>query len=282
MNQLATTTQPPLSISELEAMAGHIVRSGLFGMRKVEEAVALMIVEQAENRHPGTVASEYHIIQGRPALKADAILARFQSAGGKVEWHEYSDTVVSGTFSHPSGGSLKVDWDMDRAKAAGLGGKDNWKKYPRQMLRARVISDGVRGVYPAVLQGFYTPEEVQDFAPAPAPAPIQSAPKPAPKKLKTPEAAPVVEAEVVEAKPVEAKPVEVEVVENNTVTEDRAWINTLEPVLGTHELPVNAFLTAKGQIQVGQTWRDLAEGEYRKRIIANPEGFLGAATGGTK
>lgn len=260
-------------------MAGHIVRSGLFGLRKIEEAVALMIVAQAENRHPGTVASEYNIIQGRPALKADAILARFQSAGGKVEWHDYTDECVTGTFSHPAGGSLKVDWDMNRAKAAGLGGKDNWKKYPRQMLRARVISDGVRGVYPAVLQGFYTPEEVQDFAPAAftaAPA-LPVAPKAAPKKVKTPDTAPVVEAEVVEA-----KTVEVEVVENNFVSEEGAWINTLEPVLGAHELPVNAFLTAKGQIEVGQTWRNLAEGEYRKRIIANPDGFLGAATGATK
>ena len=266
--QLATTTQQP-SISELEAMAGHIVKSGLFGIKKVEEAVALMLIAVAEHRHPGTVASEYNIILGRPALKADAILARFQSAGGKVEWHDYTDTIVSGTFSHPAGGSLKVDWDMDRAKAAGLGGKDNWKKFPRQMLRARCISDGVRGVYPAVLQGFYTPEEVQDFAPstsAPAPAP---APAPA-KKAKKIEPEP----EVIE---INAK--EIVVVENNIVAEDNSWINDLEPVLGQNEVAVNAFLATKGQIDAGKTWRDLEDNEYRNRIIANPAGFVGAATG---
>ena len=71
-------------VTELEAMASHIVKSGLFGLKRQEEAVALMLVAQAEGRHPGTVAAEYHIIQGRPALKADAILARFQQAGGKV------------------------------------------------------------------------------------------------------------------------------------------------------------------------------------------------------
>ena len=273
--QLTTTTQQP-SISELEAMAGHIVKSGLFGLKKVEEAVALMLIAVAENRHPGTVASEYNIILGRPALKADAILARFQSAGGKVEWHDYTDTIVSGTFSHPAGGSLKVDWDMDRAKAAGLGGKDNWKKFPRQMLRARCISDGVRGVYPAVLQGFYTPEEVQDFAPstyAPAPSTV-SAPAPAKKAKK-------VEPEVIEIKTEEVKE-EIVVVENNIVAEDNAWINDLEPVLGQNEVAVNAFLATKGQIDAGKTWRDLEDNEYRKRIIANPAGFVGAATGAKK
>lgn len=275
--QLATTTQQP-SITELEAMAGHIVKSGLFGIKKVEEAVALMLIAVAEHRHPGTVASEYNIILGRPALKADAILARFQSAGGKVEWHDYTDTIVSGTFSHPAGGSLKVDWDMDRAKAAGLGGKDNWKKFPRQMLRARCISDGVRGVYPAVLQGFYTPEEVQDFAPStstPAPAPAPAiVPAPAKKAKK-------VEPEVIEIKTEEVKE-EIVVVENNIVAEDATWIADLEPVLGKNEDAVNAFLATKGQIDAGKTWRDLEDNEYRKRIIANPAGFVGAATGGKK
>lgn len=274
--QLATTTQPA-SVTELEIMANHIVKSGLFGLRKTEEAVALMLVAQAEGRHPGTVAAEYHIIQGRPALKADAILARFQSAGGKVEWSEYTDECVSGTFSHPAGGSLKVDWDMNRAKAAGLGTKDNWKKYPRQMLRARVISDGVRGVYPAVLQGFYTPEEVQDFAPstsATAPAIVFATAKKA-KKVEP-------EPEVIEIKTEEVKPEEIAVVENNIVAEDGSWIANLEPVLGQNEDAVNAFLSTKGQIDAGKTWRDLEDNEYRKRIIANPAGFVGAATGGKK
>lgn len=267
MTQLAI--QQP-SISELEQMANHFVKSGLFGIRKIEEAVSLMIIAQAEGRHPGTVAAEYHIIQGRPALKADAILARFQSAGGKVEWKDYTDSKVSGTFSHPAGGSLYVDWDMERAKAAGLGGKDNWKKYPRQMLRARVISDGVRGVYPAVLQGFYTPEEVQDFAPstpvAVAATPVEDKPK---RKNAEPAPALVEATEVVEAV-VEVVPNPAEVAE---VFEDTDW----QGLLSANEAAVNAFLLGKSKISEGQTWRDLEEGEYLNRIRSTPEKFVGAA-----
>jgi hypothetical protein len=47
--------------------------------------------------------------------------------------------------------------------AAGLASKDVWRQYPRQMLRSRVISEGVKTVYPGVAVGVYTPEEVQDF-----------------------------------------------------------------------------------------------------------------------
>jgi hypothetical protein len=113
--------------------------------------------------HPAIAARDYHIIQGKPALKADAMLARFQAAGGMVKWKEMNDLRVCAEFSHPQGGTVEIDWDMERAKAAQLGGKDMWKKFPRQMLRARVISEGIRTVYPGATVGVYTPEEVQDF-----------------------------------------------------------------------------------------------------------------------
>ena len=148
---------------EMERMAAAIAKSGLFGMKTPEQALALMCVAQAEGRHPGSVATEYHIIQGRPTLKADTMLARFQQAGGKVEWTSYTDECVAAVFTHPSGGSVEIDWTMQRAKAAGLATKDVWKQYQRQMLRARVICEGVRTIYPGVAIGIYTPEEVMDF-----------------------------------------------------------------------------------------------------------------------
>lgn len=150
-------------ISDIERMAKAIVNSKFFGMRSIDEAMALMFIAQAEGKHPATAAQEYHVIQGRPALKADAMLGRFQAAGGKVEWKSYTDDKVSAVFSHPQGGKLEVEWTMDRAKGAGLTGKATWKQYPRQMLRSRVISEGIRTIYPGVATGIYTPEEVQDF-----------------------------------------------------------------------------------------------------------------------
>jgi hypothetical protein len=158
-------------------MANAVAKSGLFGMKTPEQAMALMLVAQAEGYSPALAARDYHIIQGRPALKADAMLARFQMAGGKVEWVTYTDTEVKATFSHAQGGSITLSWTFAQAARIGLTSKDNWKNYPRAMLRARVISEGIRTVYPGCVVGVYTPEEVSDFAPAerdvtPAPAAV--------------------------------------------------------------------------------------------------------------
>jgi hypothetical protein len=151
-------------MGDLERMARAVATSKLFGVTNPEQALALMLVAQAEGLHPATAARDYHIIQGRPALKADAMLARYLNSGGKVEWHEHTDAKVAATFTHPAGGTLRIDWDMERAKKAELGGKDMWKKYPRQMLRARVISEGIRATNPAVATGVYTSEEVMDMS----------------------------------------------------------------------------------------------------------------------
>lgn len=166
-------------IQSLERMAQAVAASKLFGITNADQALALMLVAQAEGLHPATAARDYHIIQGRPALKADAMLARYLNSGGKVEWLCHADEKVEATFSHPAGGTLTIAWDMERAKKAGLGGKDMWTKYPRQMLRARVISEGIRATNPAVATGMYTPEEVQDMEPVRKEKVVNEKPTPA-------------------------------------------------------------------------------------------------------
>jgi len=150
-------------LNDIKEMAEVAAKSKMFGFKSPDEAMAIMLLCQAENLHPAIAMRDFHVIQGRRALKADAMLARFQAAGGSVKWEEYTDERVSGNFSHPSGGSVTVTWTFEMARKIGLTGKDNWKNYARAMLRARCISEGVRTVYPGCVTGLYTPEEVETF-----------------------------------------------------------------------------------------------------------------------
>ena len=180
-------------LDQVGMMAKAVADSGLFGIRNEAQAFALMCVAQADGIPPIKAVQQYHIIDNKPALKSEAMLARFQAAGGKIRWTERTAQRVSLWLSHPQAGELEVSWDMDRAKAAGLAGKNQWKAYPMQMMGARCISEGIRALYPACLGGCYTPEEVRDFgndephpesgpAPQPHPKPAESPKPPKPKR----------------------------------------------------------------------------------------------------
>lgn len=160
-------------LHDIQIMADAMAQSGLFGMKNPTQAMALMLVAQAEGQHPATIAQDYDVIQGKAARKTHSVLARFQQAGGRVEWHELTEFKADATFTHPAGGALRMVWTFDQAKKAGLTGKDNWKNYPRAMLRARCIAEGVRAVYPAAIGGMLVAEEALDVPPAAtAPAPV--------------------------------------------------------------------------------------------------------------
>jgi hypothetical protein len=125
----AIVTHPTYTVSDMERIAKAITKSGLFGIKTVDQALALMLNAQAEGRHPATIARDYDIIDGRPAKKAEAMLRDFIATGGRVEWIELTDQICLARFSHVAGSSATIEWTPQRALAAGIDGP-MWKKYP--------------------------------------------------------------------------------------------------------------------------------------------------------
>lgn len=153
---------PQFTMGDIERVALAIAKGGLFGSKDPNAVLTLCLLAQAEGQHPAVVFRDYHIINGKPAKKAEAMLRDFISSGGKVEWHGLTDELADATFSHPGGGTVRIDWTLERARQAGIA-NPMWKKYPRQMLRSRVISEGVRSVCPSATSGLYEVGEVQDI-----------------------------------------------------------------------------------------------------------------------
>lgn len=151
------------TMSDMERVALAIAKGGLFGSNDPNAVLTLCMLAHAEGQHPAVVFRDYHIIQGNPAKKAEAMHRDFLAAGGNIEWHRCDDECADATFSHPQGGSMRISWDDDRVKQAELGGNKMHKKFPRQMKRSRVISEGVRSVFPMATSGLYEAGEVQDI-----------------------------------------------------------------------------------------------------------------------
>jgi hypothetical protein len=162
LEAVASPAQHHFTLQEMAQMSHAFAKSGMFGLHSPEQALSLLLIAQAEGIHPAKAMMEYHVIENKPSLKADAMLARHQRSGGKVKWICRTDTKVTALFIGPLG-EVEITWDQARATKAGLWGKANFQKHPAQMLSARCISEGVRAVNPAAIQGFYAPEEVMFF-----------------------------------------------------------------------------------------------------------------------
>lgn len=175
--QPRATTPSLYHFDEMLKLAEAFAKSGFIkGARSPDAALALMLVCQAQGRHIGEAITRFHVIEGVPSVKADVMLAEFQANGGMCEWVETNGEVARALFSHPRfhpkplpiAVTLKelvengtaVTWD-DKARAMVL--KTNYKRSAPSMLRARVITQGVRAIDPGSLHGFHSPEEVADF-----------------------------------------------------------------------------------------------------------------------
>lgn len=198
-----------MTTTDVRQISDSVAKSRLFkGFENPEAAFALMMLCQAEGLHPIHAVRRYDVIDGKPAMKSDAMLADFMKRGGKVKWLKYTATAVAAEFhSHGLIEPVVVEWTIEMAKTAGLAAKNNWRNFPRAMLKARVISEGIRIAMPEVVGGTYASEEVSDFPEVNAPeyippvaaieavvveAPRSEAPKasPAPTAVPAPSAAP--------------------------------------------------------------------------------------------
>lgn len=150
-------------LDQMQTMAQACAESGLFGAKTPQQALTIMLLAQAEGRHPMSAAKDYDIIQGKPAKKAEAMLRDFLAAGGSVKWHKLDDDGAEATFSHPQGGEVRIDWNKARMQQAKISNDAMYSKYPRAMYRSRCVSEGVRTVCPSATGGLYVPDEVRQI-----------------------------------------------------------------------------------------------------------------------
>jgi hypothetical protein len=166
-------------MGEIATAGALLAQSGMFGA--MNQAAGFVIAATCHQQGISLMefTRTYHIVEGKPSMRADAMLAEFRKAGGKHR-------ILSNTTERAAveleidGQKVEFAYDINDAKRTGdcFKGdgktlKHNWSKRPEDMLWARVISRGVRRLRPEIVAGLYTPEEVEDFAPErAAPAPI--------------------------------------------------------------------------------------------------------------
>lgn len=105
-----------------------------------------------------------HVVEGKPTMAADLMvglcLARREVCEYFLLVESTNERATYRTRRVGSPDAVALTFTMEDATKAGVANKDNWRKYPAAMLRARCSSALARAVYPDLLAGTYDPDEL--------------------------------------------------------------------------------------------------------------------------
>ena len=165
---LATTTQTtgatlafePRDIADAVRLAQILVASRLLPRSIATPEAAFAVI--CTGRELGLTAMQslrsIHIIEGKPTMSADLMVALVKRSAACRYFRLVESTAeraVYETARRDDPEPTRLAFTMAEARDAGVAGKDNWRKFPAAMLRARAASALVRAVYPDVLLGVY-------------------------------------------------------------------------------------------------------------------------------
>jgi hypothetical protein len=168
---LAPTTDSWIDVvGPVAKLADHIGRTPFVPRSmqgKPEHVAAAILLGREMHLGPMAALRGIDVIEGRPSLTAQMLGARIYAAGHRIEWGDNTDKKCSVRITRGDGlGSAEVTWTMADAQRAGLAGKSNWQKYPRQMLRARALTEAASMACPDVALGLDAVENPVDNGPA--------------------------------------------------------------------------------------------------------------------
>lgn len=165
-----STVIAPRTLDEVVTLSEKIAKSGLLpeALRGKVPEVMMQIMAGAElGLAPMASLRSFHVIQGKPVMSADAMVAVVLGSGKCEYFRRVSESDKEVTYATKRRGEpeRRCTWTMEMAKIAGLHQKDNWRLFQRAMLAGRSKSELARDVYPDVLAGVYTADEIETTRP---------------------------------------------------------------------------------------------------------------------
>lgn len=161
----------PKTLTEVTDLAERLSKSSLLPKSmqgKMPDVLVTILAGQEMGLSPMASLRNFHVVEGRPILSADGMVALVLGSGKAAYFRRAAESDTSVTYETLRHGDDKVrtcTWTADMIKKAGLNTKDNHRLFGRQMLAARAKAELARDVYPDVLAGVYTSDEIPDVTP---------------------------------------------------------------------------------------------------------------------
>ena len=150
-----------INTADIMSIGKAFAESGMFtDIKSAAQAIVKIQAGQEIGIPPFAAMSGIHIIQGKPTIGAGLIASSIKGSG-KYDFRvvEHSEIICSIEFFQGKESLGISTFTIEDAKKAGT---KNIDKFPKNMLFARAISNGVKFYTPDVFAGpVYTPEEME-------------------------------------------------------------------------------------------------------------------------
>jgi hypothetical protein len=154
------TTVTTINTTDIMNISKAFYESGMFtDIKSVAQAMVKISAGQEIGIPPFAAMTGIHIIQGKPTIGAGLIASRLKGSG-KYDYRvvEASEKVCSIDFYQ---GNTKIGNSTFTIEDARKALTKNIDKFPKNMLFARAISNGVKWYCPDIFSGpVYVPEEM--------------------------------------------------------------------------------------------------------------------------
>lgn len=151
--ELTVVNNQQISISEIQELGKHFVESGFFqDSKSVAQAIVKIQAGQEMGIPPFAAMSGIHIIHGRPTVGAGLMAARIKASSKynyRVIQHDDNVCIIDfyEIFYEKTEKIGRSQFTITDGRKAGT---QNLNKFPRNMLFARAISNGVKWFCPDV------------------------------------------------------------------------------------------------------------------------------------
>lgn len=141
-------------LAEVAAASGYAQKNHM-------QALFIMIKGYELGISPMQALDGITVISGKTTVSPQLMLALINRSGELEDMKiDATDTECKVSMKRKGRSEHTEVFTMKDAAAMQLAGRDNWKKQPKVMLKWRAISACARVVFPDVIQGVYTPEEM--------------------------------------------------------------------------------------------------------------------------
>jgi len=157
------------NMNALITMADKLYKSSLLPIalrNKPAEVLQILQMGSELGLKPMQSINSINVIQGKPTISSQLMIALIRqncpNSFIKIE-EDIEKKIVKCTMARDKSEidqAYTASWNMDKAKAMGMDKKDNYLKQPMTMLKWRAVSEAARFVFPDIIMGCYTPEEL--------------------------------------------------------------------------------------------------------------------------